>query len=157
FALAAADARIGTKIAWLMESKLVSGAAYEWIATNHGRFDQVWTHDRKLLEESPTCRFVPVGGAWIFEGDQKMYAKTKLLSIIASEKSARPGHRLRHQIVAAHRDGIDGLFGRGYQAIAYKLDGLKDYRFSFAIENARYDYYFTEKLIDCFVTGTIPI
>ena len=29
--------------------------------------------------------------------------------------------------------------------------------FSIAIENAVYDTYFTEKLTDCFATGTIPI
>jgi hypothetical protein len=29
--------------------------------------------------------------------------------------------------------------------------------FSIAIENAIYDTYFTEKLTDCFATGTIPI
>jgi hypothetical protein len=34
---------------------------------------------------------------------------------------------------------------------------LKDYRFSIVIENCQKDYYFSEKLIDCFMTGTIPI
>jgi hypothetical protein len=29
--------------------------------------------------------------------------------------------------------------------------------FSITIENVKKDYYFTEKLIDCFMTGTIPI
>jgi hypothetical protein len=29
--------------------------------------------------------------------------------------------------------------------------------FSVAIENDTYDTYFTEKIIDCFATGTIPI
>ena len=38
-----------------------------------------------------------------------------------------------------------------------KIEGLKDYRYHFVIENVRRDFWFTEKLIDCFVTGTIPI
>ena len=29
--------------------------------------------------------------------------------------------------------------------------------FSVAIENAKYDDYFTEKILDCFASGTIPI
>jgi hypothetical protein len=38
------------------------------------------------------------------------------------------------------------------------LDALLDYRFSIAIENLSCDdNYFTEKLTDCFLTGTIPI
>ena len=32
-----------------------------------------------------------------------------------------------------------------------------DYQFSIAIENSRQKYYFTEKLIDCLITKTIPI
>jgi Glycosyltransferase family 10 (fucosyltransferase) C-term len=156
-ALSMVDSRLSTKIGWLIESKLIAPHAYEWMAKNHDRFDHVWTHDRELLEGNPKCRFVPVGGAWIFEKDQRMHDKSKLLSIIASEKTATPGHKLRHAIVATYGGRIDGLFGRAYQAIPYKADGLRDYMFTFAIENARYDYYFTEKLIDCFVTGTIPI
>ena len=34
---------------------------------------------------------------------------------------------------------------------------LKDYRFSFAMENDCYESYFTEKLHDCLLTGTMPI
>jgi hypothetical protein len=49
------------------------------------------------------------------------------------------------------------VYGYGYNPIADKIEGLKDYMFSIAIENCKSDYYFTEKLIDCFVTGTIPI
>lgn len=29
--------------------------------------------------------------------------------------------------------------------------------FSVTIENNKQDYYFTEKIIDCFLTGTVPI
>jgi hypothetical protein len=35
--------------------------------------------------------------------------------------------------------------------------GLKQYMFSIAIENSSYRTYFTEKILDCFATGTIPI
>mgnify|MGYP003347484227 CR=1 FL=1 len=38
-----------------------------------------------------------------------------------------------------------------------KLPALKDYRFSIVFENAVYDKYYTEKITDCFATGTIPI
>ena len=31
-----------------------------------------------------------------------------------------------------------------------KVDAIKDYMFSFAVENANYPTYFTEKLTDCF-------
>ena len=43
------------------------------------------------------------------------------------------------------------------QPIEDKLEALADYGYSLVIENQRMNYYFTEKLIDCFATGTIPI
>jgi len=55
-----------------------------------------------------------------------------------------------------NRDKID-VFGRGIQEILNKEIGLKDYRFSFCVENDTYDTYFTEKILDCFATGTVPI
>jgi len=41
--------------------------------------------------------------------------------------------------------------------LEFKVDGLKDYAFSVAVENGRVPDYFSEKLIDCFLTGTVPI
>ena len=49
------------------------------------------------------------------------------------------------------------VFGRGYKIVEKKEEGLNDYMFSVAIENHKYDTYFTEKIMDCFATGTIPI
>ena len=49
------------------------------------------------------------------------------------------------------------VFGRGYNPVDNKIIGLKDYMFSLAIENTEADHYFSEKILDCFLTGTIPI
>jgi hypothetical protein len=53
-------------------------------------------------------------------------------------------------------DQVD-LFGRGFNEIENKEEGLCDYMFSVVIENGFYQSYFTEKLLDCFATGTIPV
>ena len=42
-------------------------------------------------------------------------------------------------------------------SIVGKIEGLQDYKFSITIENGQHDNYFTEKILDCFLTGTIPI
>lgn len=34
---------------------------------------------------------------------------------------------------------------------------MKSYRFQIVVENSKINDYFSEKIIDCFVTGTIPI
>jgi len=49
------------------------------------------------------------------------------------------------------------IYGNGYHAIDNKITALADYRYSIIIENCKRDYWFTEKLIDCLMTGTIPI
>ena len=76
--------------------------------------------------------------------------------MIASNKNMCEGHRLRLEWVDRIGDQLD-LYGRGFKEIADKEEGLCDYMFSVAIENGQYETYFTEKLLDCFATGTIPV
>tara|TARA_R100000152_G_C6743155_1_gene166882 strand:- start:746 stop:1141 length:396 start_codon:yes stop_codon:yes gene_type:complete len=49
------------------------------------------------------------------------------------------------------------VFGRGIKEIEKKEDGLNDYAFSIVVENDWSDLFYTEKLQDCFLTGTVPI
>jgi hypothetical protein len=85
-----------------------------------------------------------------------MWEKSKITSIITSGKRILSGHKLRHETISKYSEKMD-VMGNGYNPIPLKIDGLKDYMYSVVIENCKRDYYFTEKLIDCFLTGTIPI
>ena len=145
---------IKRKIGWLLESPVVTTSSYEWMKVNYNDFDVVFTHNKELLDLNEKFKFAPTGGCWIFSKDQQIHDKTKNISIIASSKKYLSGHRLRHEVIKKYPMDV---FGRGYKVLENKLEGLKDYRFSFAIENTKEDYYFTEKLIDCFMTGTVPI
>lgn len=143
-------------IGWIIESRAISPHLY----TNpdqYNRFDYILTHDHQLLTHSPKFVFTPLGGHWIYENDCKVHQKSKLLSIIASSKRQAIGHQLRHAIINKYQTTIDGLYGRGYQPIDNKILGLKDYRFHIVVENIKTDYWFTEKLIDAFLTGCVPI
>jgi hypothetical protein len=151
--------KVGDKnksIAWLLESPDITTQSYDWIESNNYRFKNVLTHSRKLLEKGENYIFCPTGGCWIKPEDQKIYDKSKLVSIIASSKRITNGHMLRHNSIQIFRNKMD-VYGRGYNPVDYKLDALKDYAFSLTIENTNKDFYFTEKLIDCFMTGTVPI
>lgn len=147
---------IGRKFAWLLESPDITSQSHKWIEFNNNRFSFVLTHNKKLLDKGQNYIFCPTGGCWIKPEDQKIYEKNKLISIIASAKRMTHGHMLRHQSIQNFRKKID-VYGRGYNPVDYKLDALKDYAFSLTIENTKQDFYFTEKLIDCFMTGTVPI
>ena len=76
--------------------------------------------------------------------------------MIASNKRMCEGHIKRLEWVERIGDQVD-LYGRGFNEIANKEDGLCDYMFSVSIENGQYETYFTEKLLDCFATGTVPV
>ena len=140
---------------WLIEPRELIPHIYSYVLNNATRYKAIWSHDADILQLS-NSKLVPLGGCWIKKEDQQIHNKTKSFSIIASAKRQLPGHQLRHNIITAAGSNID-VFGNGYKTIPYKLEGLKDYRYHFAIENCKKDYWFTEKLIDCLVTGTIPI
>lgn len=149
----------GIKVAMLVEPRSISEGIYRFIEINHNKFYKVFTYDKKLIEECDNGEFYPHGGCWIKTEDHKVHEKTKLLSFIVSNKSQTVGHKLRHSIKRVFKQNkieYDN-FGRGYKTIEYKLDALKDYAFSLIIENCKIDYYFSEKLIDSFMTGTVPI
>ena len=144
-------------IGWIIEPRDLLPHAYDYILNNLDNFSHVWSHDKEFLQQvGPKGQFVPFGGCWIDSFDYGIHPKTEMFSIIASPKNYLPGHILRHQIVAAAGNNID-KFGGGYTYIPNKIDGLRNYRYHFAIENCQKDCWFTEKLIDCFMTGTIPI
>lgn len=147
------------KIGWLIEPPDYHPAAYEEIAKPelYQRFDLILTYYEPLLRLDPRFMFLPFGGCWIKEKDWRVYPKTKNISIIASFKKILEGHKLRHAVVERYGSEFEGIFGSGYQPVDYKLGSLKDYRYSIVIENMRGNYFFTEKLIDCFATGTIPV
>jgi hypothetical protein len=146
------------RVGWMLESPAITKPQHEWISKsdNYRNFDFILTNNKEHLDQSPIFKFSPTAGCWILPKDQMIYDKTKLLSAIFSDKKYTTGQALRHQIVTLFKNNID-TFGRGYFPLPNKIYGLKDYAFSMVIENTKQDYYFTEKLIDCFMTGTIPI
>ena len=127
------------------------------------RFDLILTWDEEILK-LPNAVFCPLTETTqlntlpneLPEDAFQIYSKSKLISAISSTKSMVPGHTTRLQFIDSIKEKVD-LFGRGIKEIPSKLDGLKDYMFSVAIENATDTNYFTEKLTDCLVTGTIPV
>lgn len=86
--------------------------------------------------------------------------KTKLMSVITSNKTFTKGHldRLRfvEKLQNYYGDRID-VFGRGYHDFADKWDVLSPYKYHIAIENSSSNYYWTEKLSDCYLANTYPL
>lgn len=143
-------------IGWLFESPEYHDVYYRDIRKNYDIFKTIITHNKELLDYNTKFKFAPHAGSWLYDDDIKIHEKTKNFSIISSWKNQLTGHKLRHTIITSAGKNID-VYGSGYNKIEKKITGLKDYRYTFCIENCKTDYYFTEKLIDCFLSGTIPI
>lgn len=148
----------GIKYGWFLESKFVVPGITEEIKSNLKEyfdiFKYIFTHDKELLELDSRFKWVPAQGFWIKE--PKIYEKTKMISMISSNKAFTEGQKNRLQWVEKIGDQVD-LYGRGFNEIATKEEGLCDYMFSVVIENGVYESYYTEKILDCFATGTIPV
>ena len=117
-------------------------------------FDYIFSIDKELSDLNPSILYLHGNGASIMRPG--IYKKSKLVSMIASDKKLTPAQTTRVNYVRKLRGQLD-LYGRGYNEIACKSAGLNDYMFSVAIENIFSKGTFTEKLLDCFLTGTIPI
>lgn len=144
------------KIAWIVESKEIHPWAYEKIKNIEDNFDLILTHDKELVKKSKKYCQVYVGSSRVERSHIGInFDKNNLVSMIASNKTMTNGHRLRHE-VARNISNVD-MWGSGFKHFTSKAEPLSGYMYSIAIMNARYDYYFTEILIDCFMYKVVPI
>lgn len=142
------------KFGWILESQVIIPQVYANAPQVLDNYECIFTHSKELLDLDPRFKFAPVGTHWIKE--PSIPKKTKTVSMIASNKIMCLGHAIRHGWIQRLHDKVD-FFGRGFKEIESKEEGLNDYRFSVAIENCSVPNYFTEKIGDCFATGTIPV
>ena len=144
------------KIAWLLEPKDISNHAYNYVENHQNDFVGIVSHDINFVQKIENGIYSPFGGTWISPNDWTINTNKKMdVSIIASNKNFTDGHKLRHE--AAKLLDVQHRFGRAYKSIDNKIEALRDYRFSIVIENSKSEGYFSEKLIDCLITCTIPI
>ena len=145
------------KIAWLIEPPVIDSWIYDYVRENHEIFDMVLTFDERLLKLGSKFRYYPYGTTWIADKDRNIWEKTKGISAVFSNKNMTKGHSIRHKIFGEFRDMVDFYGNIALNPIDKKLDGHKDYRFSLVVENWDGNSYFSEKLLDCMLTGAIPI
>ena len=159
------------KIAWIAESRAIFHSWYcpidiweqnlKQISEN---YDLVFVSDKQWINKYPNIKFAFAGSNLPWIKNMQIFPKNKICSLIASEKQTTFGHKLRHYIANQFKDKID-LYGGVFDSKKLspgvpwgdKSEGLNDYMFSITIENDKYETYYTEKITDCFATGTIPV
>lgn len=139
----------------LTESKLVDPISHTLLTDDIiNNFKYIFTHDRESLKLHNKIQWAPGWGTMV--SSPNIYKKTKLISWVTSNNKTGEEREKRYSLIKNLKNSLD-LYGYGFNPIYERQDGLKDYMFSIAYENSSYSGYFTEKIIDCFVTGTVPI
>lgn len=154
--------RVGNNKAYgfIFESRGIVGGLFEALQELFPLFDKVFLHHSELLKKHPNCFWIPGGGIWIGgtfgKGEIKIFEKSKLCSMVSSTKEMCPLHILRKNIAIEllNNPTVD-IFGLNNWVPINQT--LEDYMFSICVENYQDDLYFTEKILNCFATGTIPI
>lgn len=86
--------------------------------------------------------------------------KSKLVSVISSNKKYTRGHRQRIHFIERLLDRLGDrvdFYGRGFYNVADKWEAIAPYKYHIALENSSVPHYFTEKLSDAFLGWSYPI
>ena len=148
------------KFGWLCESSEIIFEVNNWIKENTHLLEQcyekIFVNDESFLSLSGLYEYVPPASNMPWINKRKIFEKTKLVSIIASNKNYATGHKLRHKIINKYKHDIE-VYGSSYKKIETKDEGIVPFMFSICIENSKYDTYYTEKVTDAIACGTVPI
>lgn len=151
------------KFLWLCESRSITPKQHEDLWENReeylDRYTAIFTHDRELLAAEPRFRYCPNAANCTWVVDIAMRKKFKRASMVSSGKQMCQGHLDRNRIIDSYAKRYPWIdrYGRSIAPFDCKEQVLEDYMFSVAIENESYSTYYTEKLLDCFACGTVPV
>lgn len=150
-------------VGWIQEPFYINYQPYKFLDDNITKFTTILTHNENLLDEFPDLfDYVPVGGTFISDLDFgiNLDKKDKLIGMIASNKNWLKGHKLRHDIFDRYSNLLSTYKysdHTGSTTYGRKADYLVPTLYSICPENCKIPGYFTEKVIDCFLTGNVPI
>ena len=109
------------------------------------------------------------GYMWYSNPKRDIVTKTKLMSIVVSEKHWAPGHAYRHTLIEKIIEAnlpID-IYGKGSMKYSHKSNNVKgefndaepyeDYMYSICIENFTSNHYFSEKIMSPLLHNCMPI
>lgn len=154
------------KILWVKEAEEISG--FKKLAIEHSSlFDFILTYEDDILKQCKNSYFIPFGTTWIHNYDIDTKKKFQI-SHITGHKEITEGHKLRKKIhykqdkINIPKDFYISKFGGvdnfcNNKILGEKKEPVFESQFHICIENSKQKNFFTEKLIDCFVSKTVPI
>ncbi len=156
------------KYGMLVESRAIVPDDYNIFIRHKGLecdFDKIFSFDEEILNSISNAYFYPCWAApWYMEKEKKLdenayMGKEKDISFLSSDKVMCKMHKKRIKAAQeCYKKNLADVFGRAIGEGYVELENvLKKYRFSIIIENDQREYYFTEKITNCFAAQTIPV
>lgn len=137
------------------------------LATITEPFDYILTHDQSILDQMDNAFLYEFGGCWV--RDYSFAEKIFGVSTLIGGKKMAAGHHLRLQLFNREEEiripktvWISKNFpppqgGNGNPILSGPKSHMFNKQFHICIENVKRKNWFTEKLIDCLYTKTVPI
>ncbi len=149
----------------LFESPAIIPATYDLAPTFIDKLTYLFTPNAELLRAYPEkARFVPAGGVWdsVLLNSNEFYIPEKkfIVSMLSSTKMLCGLHQFRlnlAKILKQDNELSRHVYIQNTGEYINTSETLNNYFYSIIIENHITENYFTEKILNCFATGTIPI
>ena len=126
---------------------------HDWTINNYHLFDIIFTWSEKILNVANNAVFFPFGAGDFERNWSEYYNKSFEVSFMCGPKNMIEGHLLRHKIYN-NQENIKipkKYFFKGSKEKCWNS------MYHIAVENSQNTGYFTEKIVDAFLSKTIPI
>ncbi len=141
-----------------------------YAVANQSKFRYILSYDDRVLQNCSNAVKMEFGTTWIY-GYDNTQGKQFGVSTVIGNKEKTEGHITRQKLwmrgaeLTLTRNFYISAYGgpagsQGYIRLekeTYKKAVVFKYQYHIAVENVRRNNYFSEKLIDCFQTRTVPI
>jgi hypothetical protein len=121
-------------------------------------FNQIDTKNNNLLSHGALPWHINKDYDFLKELKKESLSKENKIVWVTSNQRSSMGHYKRMEFLEKIKElPFVELYGRGINPIEDKWDALQNSKYAIAYENFQNDYYWTEKVIDCFLSYTMPI
>jgi len=129
---------------------------------NQHAFSCILTWSKEVLDACSNAILFPFGMSFLWEQPEffeniKLEDKKLKVFFVCGNKQMVEGHKFRHKVYE-QKDKITIPSTWIYTCPSEeKLEHFKDSMFHVAVENVKKENFFTEKIIDAFLTRTVPV
>lgn len=145
------------------------------IIKHHSNLKTIFTRRKEILESCDNAILHPFGDCWLDPEPKELWENKDMSVSFTTTNKYREGvdgYTLRHQIVSNLNEmkSVSDLpfyyYASGRQPchpeisdyiLGQRRDPMFRHAFHLVIENSKCNNYFTEKLVDCFISKTVPI